>query len=98
MSYQRVSHMKLRITAIGAILFSLFAPVAFVGIVSAQSFQAANNVAITQNQTINSSLYSAGATVDIAGTVNGDVYCAGQNITISGTINGDVLCTGQTIE
>jgi len=69
----------------------------WVAVVHAQSFHSGNDVTVAEGQTLNSTLFAAGNTVDIAGTVNGDVFCAGQNVTVSGTINGDVLCAGQTV-
>jgi len=62
-----------------------------------QQFRAGNTTLIRANETINSALWAAGRTIDIAGTVDGDVYCAGQHVTVSGTINGDLLCAAQTI-
>ena len=70
---------------------------AFVGVASAQSFRAGNSITVASNETVNSMLFTAGNSVDIAGTVNGDVYCAAQTLTISGTINGDVICAGQSV-
>jgi cytoskeletal protein CcmA (bactofilin family) len=69
----------------------------FVGAAGAQSFEAGNAISVASNETVNSMLFTAGNSVDIAGTVNGDVYCAAQTLTISGTINGDVICAGQTV-
>ncbi len=66
-------------------------------IAQAQSFQSGTNLTLPANQTLNSSLFASGRTIDIAGTVNGDVFCAGLNVTINGTVNGDVVCAGQTV-
>ncbi len=65
---------------------------------NAQTFRSGNAVSISSDQTINSTLYTSGRNIDVAGNVNGDVICAGQNINISGTITGDVLCAGQNIQ
>lgn len=67
------------------------------GVAHAQSFRTGNSTTVAEEETIDSSLWTAGRTVDIAGTVNGDIFCAGQNVTISGTVRGDVLCAAQTI-
>jgi cytoskeletal protein CcmA (bactofilin family) len=64
---------------------------------NAQSFRTGDNITVPQNRTVNSTLYAAGQSIDVAGTVQGDVICAGQNITVSGTVTGDVLCAGQSI-
>jgi cytoskeletal protein CcmA (bactofilin family) len=65
--------------------------------VKAQNFQTGTNVTVPTDKTIDSTLYTAGQTLDIAGTVNGDVFCGGQTVTISGTVTGDVICAAQTI-
>ena len=61
------------------------------------AFKAGDSANVAAGQTLNSSLWSAGRNIDIAGTVNGDVFCAGQNINISGEIKGDLICSGQTM-
>jgi cytoskeletal protein CcmA (bactofilin family) len=63
------------------------------GIAHAQKFT--NNV--DKGHVINSSLYSAGKTIDINGTVNGDIFCTGQTVNIDATVNGDVICAGQDV-
>ena len=73
-------------------IFSLW-----LGAASAQNFRSGNSVNVGSGETIDSSLWVSGRSVDIAGQVNGDVYCAGQNVTVSGTIRGDLLCAAQTI-
>jgi len=77
-------------------------PVAFVVagwvvVAHAQSFRSGNNVTVRSGQTVNSTLFAAGNTIDIAGTVNGDVFCAGQNVHVSGRVRGDVLCAAQNL-
>lgn len=67
------------------------------GAASAQSFRAADSVSLGADETVDSSAWLTGSTINVAGTVNGDLYCAGQNVTVSGTVNGDVICAGQTI-
>lgn len=67
--------------------------VAWRGVTSAQRF----STMVDKGQTVNSSLYSAGKTVDISGTINGDVYCAGQTVTIDAIVHGDVICTGMDV-
>lgn len=69
----------------------------FAGVASAQSFKTGQNTNVASAETIDSSAYVFGNTVDVAGTVNGDLYCGGQNVNISGNINGDVNCAGQTV-
>jgi cytoskeletal protein CcmA (bactofilin family) len=80
-------------------LFGLLLLPAFlwVGVARAQSFRTGESTTVAANEVVDSSLYIAGRTVDIAGEVNGDVFCAGQNVTISGKVNGDVICAGQTV-
>jgi cytoskeletal protein CcmA (bactofilin family) len=70
---------------------------AWVSVAHAQSFRSGNDVTVASGQTVNSTLFATGHTVDIAGTVNGDVFCAGQSVTVSGRINGDVICAGQDL-
>lgn len=77
-----------------AVMWSLMM---FVGVAGGQSLRSGDNLTIPAGETIDSSLFASGRTIDIAGTVEGDVYCAGQNIVISGSVNGDVLCAGQNI-
>jgi hypothetical protein len=79
--------------AIAVLLICGASGLAWVGIARAQSFQSS----LARNQTINSSLYSAGHSLDIQGTINGDVYCAGQNVFIDATVHGDVLCAAQDV-
>ncbi len=66
-------------------------------IAQAQSFRTGDNTSVAVGETVDSSLYISGKSVDIAGTVNGDVFCAGQNVSISGSVTGDVFCAGQTV-
>ncbi len=81
-----------------AILSVLVLPILlWVGVARAQSFRTGHSSIVAPSEVVNSSLYAAGRTVDIAGQVNGDVICAGQNVTISGKVNGDVICAGQTV-
>jgi hypothetical protein len=69
----------------------------WVAVAHAQGFRGGNDVTVPASETVNSTLFVAGNTVDIAGTVNGDIFCTGQNITVSGSVNGDVICAGQTV-
>ncbi|HSX31837.1 MAG TPA: polymer-forming cytoskeletal protein [Candidatus Saccharimonadales bacterium] len=71
--------------------------VGFTSLAHAQSFKSGDMVAVPAGQTLNRTLYSAGKTLDIAGTVDGDVFCGGQTVTISGTVKGDVVCAAQAI-
>lgn len=87
---------RVKILIIGLLMiFPLFALAATA---SAQSFRSGGNVTVASEDTVNSTLYASGRSVDVAGTVNGDVFCAAQNVTISGDINGDILCAAQTIQ
>lgn len=74
----------------------LLAAVPVLGWVSIAHAQKFSNT-IEEGRTVNSSLYSAGRTIDIRGTINGDVFCGGQTITISATVKGDVICAGQDV-
>lgn len=67
------------------------------GLAGAQSFRTGETTTVAADETVDSSLYAFGRSVDIAGTVNGDVFCGAQNVTISGTVEGDVICGGQTV-
>lgn len=69
----------------------------FWGVVQGQSFRTGSTTTVAADETVNSSLWVSGRTIDIAGQVNGDVFCAGQNVTVSGTVRGDLLCASQTI-
>jgi cytoskeletal protein CcmA (bactofilin family) len=71
--------------------------VLFIGVASAQSFRSGDNTTVAAGEVVDSTLFAAGRTVDIAGEVHGDVFCAGQNITVSGKVSGDVICAGQTV-
>lgn len=87
---------KLKVFAfgVGLILLSLFA---YVGLAQAQTVKSGDTASLAAGQKVDSMLFAAGNTVDIAGEVNGDVYCAGQTVSISGTVHGDVFCGGQTV-
>lgn len=78
---------------VGVLLLAAVPVFGWVSIAHAQKF----SNTIEEGRTVNSSLYSAGKTIDIKGTINGDVFCAGQNITINAVVKGDVICTGQDI-
>jgi cytoskeletal protein CcmA (bactofilin family) len=66
-------------------------------VASAQSIRSSDNINVASDQKIDSSVYYAGSSIDIAGTINGDVYCVAQTLNISGTINGDVICAAQSV-
>jgi len=81
---------------VGALL--LFLPLfLWVGIAHGQSFRSGDTTTVAAGEVVDSTLYAAGNTIDIAGEVKGDVFCAGQNITVSGKVTGDVICAGQTV-
>lgn len=89
--------MKRRIIlAAGLVSFS-FLLFGIIGIARGQGFQTGQTVDVPKGKTIDSSFYTAGRTLDIAGTINGDLFCAGQNVTVSGTVHGDVICAGQNV-
>lgn len=94
--WQRIKDYK-RHRLLTALALTALAVCGSVAVAQAQSFRGGDNTTVAAGQTIDSSLYIAGNTVDVAGTVNGDVFCAGENVTISGTVNGDILCAGQTV-
>lgn len=71
--------------------------VGYLGVVSAQTFRSGDNVNFPVNQTVDSTIFASGRTLNIAGTVNGDIFCAGQTVTISAQVNGDIICAGQNI-
>jgi cytoskeletal protein CcmA (bactofilin family) len=87
-----------KLIAVGVLAaIPIFGWVAVAHAQNSSSFRSGNNTTVAADETVDSSLYAAGRTVDIAGTVKGDVYCAGQNVTISGHVTGDVLCAAQTV-
>jgi cytoskeletal protein CcmA (bactofilin family) len=79
--------------AIGLLLLAAVPTLAWAGVANAQRFSAT----VDKDQTVNSSLYSAGKIIDINGTINGDVFCAGQTITIDADVRGDIICAGQDV-
>lgn len=81
---------KIGLTALAVMALPMFA---WAGLASAQRFSAT----VGEGETVDSSLYSAGRTVDINGTVHGDIFCAGMNVTINATVRGDVICAGQNV-
>jgi cytoskeletal protein CcmA (bactofilin family) len=84
-------------TILGIVLLLLLPLIAWVSMAHAQEFRSGDNVTVSGNQTLNSSLWSSGKHLDIAGTVNGDIFCIGQTVNISAVVNGDVICAGQNI-
>lgn len=56
-----------------------------------------DTVTVAKSDVVDSTFYTAGKNITIAGTVKGDVFCAGQNVEISGTVEGDVLCAAQDL-
>jgi hypothetical protein len=79
--------------AVGVLLLAIVPVLAVTHVVGAQRF----TDSVDKDQTVNSSVYSTGKTVDIAGTINGDVYCMGQTVTINANVRGDVICAGQDV-
>ena len=79
--------------AVCVLVMSIIPMLAWAGLASAQRFDAT----IDENETVNSSLYSASKNVEVHGTVNGDIFCVGQNVTIDATVRGDVICAGQNV-
>lgn len=63
----------------------------------AQNFQTGDIVQVQGDKVIDSTLYTGGRDITIAGTVNGDVFCVGQNVMVTGTVNGDLICAAQTM-
>ncbi len=61
------------------------------------NMRSGTTASVAPGETVDSSVYLAGATVTVAGTVKGDLYCAGQNVDVTGTVEGDVICAGQTV-
>jgi cytoskeletal protein CcmA (bactofilin family) len=66
-------------------------------LVNAHDFRSGDSVTITQAQKIDSTLFTSGRNIDIAGEVDGDIFCAGMTVSISATVKGDILCAAQTI-
>ena len=82
---------------LGAMLLFLLPIFAWASLANAQTFRTGDTATVAAEETVNSSLYASGRTVDIAGTVDGDVFCAGMNVSVSGTVRGDIICVGQTV-
>ena len=90
--------MTKKLSIFSVITVLLIAIVAIFGsIAGAHNIKTGDNVSVAASETIDNTLFTAGKTIDIAGTINGDVFCAGQNVTVSATVNGDVICAGQTV-
>lgn len=89
--------MKKHKIIIGAVLLVAALSLGWVGFARAYNFQAGVNVSLGQDQKVDSTVFAAGNTVDIASEVFGDVFCAGQTVTVSGIVHGDVICAGQTV-
>jgi cytoskeletal protein CcmA (bactofilin family) len=79
------------------LLLALLSVLGWVAGTHAQSFRRANTVIVPSGQTVNSTLFAAGRTVDVAGDINGDLFCAGVNVTVSGRVRGDILCAAQNL-
>jgi len=88
---------RAKLIFLGLLLAGLSA-LGFAATAQAQSFRSGNNVTVPSGQTVNSTVFAAGRTVDIAGNVNGDVFCAGSNVTVSGRVRGDVICAAQNLD
>lgn len=71
--------------------------IGYLGVASAQTFRTGNNVNFPADQTVDSTIYASGMSLNIAGMVNGDIFCAGQSVTISAQVNGDIICAGQNV-
>ncbi len=82
---------------LGVVLLLIVFMTGFWGVADAQSFRSGNTTGVSSGETVNSTLWVSGRTINIAGEVNGDVFCAGQTVTISGTIEGDVICAAQSV-
>ncbi len=82
---------------IAVAIVTLFGGIVFSRTAMAQTFRSGTSTNVAPGETIDSSVYMSGRSIDMAGTVNGDLYCAGQSVTISGRVRGDVLCAGQTV-
>jgi cytoskeletal protein CcmA (bactofilin family) len=86
-----------KLGVISALVAVAVTAVGYLGAVSAQTFRTGDNVNFPVNQTVDSTIFTSGRTVNIAGTVNGDIFCAGQTVTISAQVNGDIICAAQNI-
>ncbi|MDB5185561.1 MAG: hypothetical protein JWL85_84, partial [Candidatus Saccharibacteria bacterium] len=85
---------KILLATLVGLAFTLFG---WATVGHAQEFRTGDRASIGVQETIDSSAYVSGRTIDIGGAVNGDLFCAGQNVTISGTVRGDVICAAQTV-
>lgn len=84
--------------SIAAVFVALLTVIGFQATAGAASvFRSGNDVTVSSGETIESTLYASGSTLEIDGRINGDLFCAGQTVTVSGTIEGDVLCAAQNI-
>ena len=82
---------------IGFLLLLVLPVLAVAGVVSAQTTRTGNTASVSKGEVIDSTLWTSGKTVNIAGEVNGDVFCAGQSVSITGTVHGDVICAAQSL-
>ncbi len=87
---------RYKLLALGVAFISVMV-LGLVGVAQAQVVRSGNTVSISADEQVDSMLFAAGNSVDIAGDVNGDVYCAAQNVTINGTVRGDIFCAGQNV-
>ena len=71
--------------------------IGWVAAVHAQEFHSGNSVNLPPGKIVNSTVFAAGRSVNIAGVINGDVFCAGQDVTVSAQVRGDVICSGQNV-
>jgi hypothetical protein len=93
---QRFKHLKYtKILTMGALTTAVL--FGWATVVHAQSFRSGDNMTVAAGETVNSTLFVVGKSIDIAGTVNGDVFCGGQNVTVTGHVTGDVICGGQSV-
>lgn len=87
-----------KLTALLGFVAALFVvPLFLVASVNAADFRSGQSANVAKGEVIDSTLFIAGQSVEIAGEVNGDLYCAGNVVTVTGTVHGDVICAGQTV-
>jgi cytoskeletal protein CcmA (bactofilin family) len=80
-----------------AIILAVVIAGIFWSVAGAQSFRTGTSTAVGKDEVVDSTLWAAGRTVDVAGEVNGDLFCAGMTVTVSGTVRGDVICAAQSV-
>ena len=82
-----------KIVLVFTMALTVFSPV----LTFASTVKVGESYNLRQGDIINDNLYSAGGSVNIAGTTNGDLVVAGGSLMVSGPVSGDLAAAGGTI-